>query len=236
MARKRSRIDGLRAPFVVTIAAATGACGGSVSDTGHEVSVNPPGVQPCPTVLPEEGDACSVPPGLRCTFGGGPCQKLDYGECVGGRWTLTPGVPTTSCNPPPSPETTCPETEPGRGTYCNYQGPTCDYGPLCFGSFVHSAACENNLWYVRDWSCNPPPPPVTTCPATEPTPGDYCNYQGPACHYGPPCDGLSFIPRSVSCINSQWVRGLASCIVIIGGDEPPDAGPRDSGLFPIGDD
>lgn len=85
-------------------------------------------------------------------------------------------------------------------------------------------------------SVNPPPPPDMTCPATEPTPGDYCNYQGPACEYGPPCEGvIAILPRSATCVKNQWIRGIASCIVIIGGDERPDAGPQDSGPFPIGD-
>src|SRR5262245_41750098 len=137
MAKRRSRIDGLRPPFVVTVAVAAGGCGGTV--TGSQGRS-------------DDGTGAGAGTG---GLGTGATTSTG-GVVIGGGFTGAGGT----VNPPPPPQTTCPGTEPSTGMYCNYVGQPCSYGPLC-GSFpTRSASCVDHTWIMSGSSCNPPAPPT----------------------------------------------------------------------------
>jgi len=152
--RKRSRIAGLRMPFVVTATVGAVACGGSVTGAGGSagseaggagtgggapVIQNPPSVTTvCPTAQPGQG--------MYCDYSGAPCLYNGCGSttatCTNNLWELSYG----SCNPPPPVETTCPPVEPSGGAYCNYQGPPCAYE---HGDTIDGGDCNASVTYVQ---------------------------------------------------------------------------------------
>jgi hypothetical protein len=205
MARHRSRIDGLKLPFVVTVAIAAGGCGGTV--TGSQGS--------------NDGTGAGAGTGGLGT-GAGPSTG---GMSTSGGFKGMGGI----VNPPPPPQTTCPDATPSPGTYCNYEGPACGYGPLC-GSFpTQSASCVDHTWSMSISSCNPPAPMTTTCPVQAPASGSYCNYSGPPCVY-PECTGSPCMCiRDATCVGYQWtVQAIDPCVTppLDAGTPtpPPDAG------------
>lgn len=138
-------------------------------------------------------------------------------------------------NPPPPPQTTCPDAMPAANTYCNYEGPSCGYGPLCGTSPTQSASCVNHTWITSASSCNPPAPVTTTCPVQAPASGSYCNYSGPACQYlgctGSPC----MCVRDATCVGYQWaVQAYDDCVVppVDGGTPMPPDGGGTPGVLP----
>jgi hypothetical protein len=166
MARRRSRIEGLRASFVVTAAMGAAACGGSTNDVA--------GTQGAGNGAAGGANAAGGAGGAASGGGGG------TGNIFNGNGGIL--------NPPP-PTTTCPPAMPTPNTYCNYTGPECDY-QFCGTFATQFASCVNFVWQVGQGSCNPPPPPTTTCPqGPPPVSGSYCNYQGPSCIYPVPQDG-----------------------------------------------
>ena len=202
MARRRSRIDGLKLPFVVTVAVAAGGCGGTV--TGSQGPSN-------------DGTGASAGTG---GFGTGSISSTG-GVPTSGGFAGVGGV----VNPPPPPQTTCPDATPSPGTYCNYEGPPCGFGPLC-GSFqTQSASCVDHTWSMSISSCNPPAP-MTTPDAGTPMPqadaggtvlpncnnpvaaGTPCSEPSARC--GGPCSN-SWQTENV-CTNGTWtLAGVVAC-------------------------
>lgn len=183
MARRRSRIDGLKLPFVVTVAVTAGGCGGTV--TGSQGS--------------NDGTGAGAGTG---GFGTGSMPS------TGGAMPSTGGAPTTGGFTgvggiwnPPLPETTCPDATPSPGTYCNYEGPPCSYGPLC-GSFpTQSASCVGYTWSMSISSCNPPAPPVPPSDCDNPVAaGTPCSEE--TAHCRGPCSN-SWQADNV-CTNGMW--------------------------------
>jgi hypothetical protein len=185
MARKRSRIDGFKLPFVLTVTMATGACGG--------------------TVTTRDGDGNRVGDGS----GGQGANAGGAGDhmSVGGR-KPDPRVAAGGSVNPPAPY--CPSVVPPSGTpcsgslSCSYPGPTaCDLG--------HSAQCVDAQWSVTTMTsggCNPPFP-ITTCPLTEPPDGSYCSYQGSPCSYD---NGQCPFPDTQAiCTGNQWTVKHTYC-------------------------
>lgn len=165
MARTRSRIEKLRAPFVVTVALGATACGGV--STAHDPNAKPltgadggPSSTSCPTVAPVKGDPCEVPSGMTCSREATCSDPAGYdATCVSGVWQVQPAY--IACNPPPPPSSICPVAQPGTGDYCNYVGPECQYGSsVCAGIPLYGATCQASQWVVVPWAggCNPPAP------------------------------------------------------------------------------
>lgn len=197
MAGFRSRIRHFRAPVVVTVTlgAMPGCSGKTLDDDGVEKLRTS-----CPTTAPSEGAGCD--------YAGPPCEydvcmthPTKAATCSKGAWR----VAITSCNPPP-PNTSCPDDVPQQQSYCDYQGPPCDYGD-CYGSPTHRATCDGNQWKIAESSCNPPPPPVTVCPVEKPISGAYCNYAGPACEY----DHCGLATTRATCDAATWTVSHSTC-------------------------
>ncbi|HVU06131.1 MAG TPA: hypothetical protein VHE30_30480 [Polyangiaceae bacterium] len=206
MTKKHSRIERLKAPFVVTALLAATGCGGSVNEgngqplegnggsggsggssgggagaggwDGTGGSQNPP-PPICPATVPLAGDGCSYT-GAPCTYpAAGPCQLTYTASCV--NWTNGGG----------------------------------------------------GVWQVSsepgNWSCNPPPPIL--CPSEPPVAGTSCAgplgpYSGSDCGYGD-CYGTPTEYWNCRMVGLDsmpvWVQtGIATC------NPPPppfDAGP-----------
>ncbi len=160
MTRKRP----IRSPFVVTLSAAAllGGCGGRAEEIGNPPpqaydggdgscmgGCNPPGFA-CPAQVPNASDACDLPDGRSCNWGG-MCDEISA-ECSGGRWLFA------SVNPPPL---VCPATAPGFGDDCSAlclpPGFTCDFpNPDCPGTGELVATCSNGAWASVTSSCGGP--------------------------------------------------------------------------------
>ena len=226
MARKRSRIDHLNLPFVVTVSMAAGACGGTVigsSDGDHG-----PGGTGGETA---SGGAGATASGGRAAGGAGARNTGGWstgGGVVGGSGAIGFGG---GVNPPLPVQ--CPPSAPVEGTPCNLpQAMSCVYGDSPCVLSVR-ATCLSGLWQLGSYSlpgsCNPPaPPPSTTCPTAEPVSGSFCTYVGPSCGYGD-CFGLP--TKYVQCTANSWVVSFATCnppyfpeAGVDAGGEPADGG------------
>jgi hypothetical protein len=174
-------------PFVVTATlGAAAACGGTVRGSGSErngtggsvtvgrgnggadvqfdlgtgggtVISNPPQFPStvCPAVLPVANTYCYYV-GPACAYGDCYGYPVNMAQCQGQVWELS----ISSCNPPqPPPERTCPASAPIQGSYCNYQGPECEY---TYGGCPYPdtrAVCNAYQWSViLAPPCNPPAP------------------------------------------------------------------------------
>jgi hypothetical protein len=178
MPAQRRRAPSLRTPFVLTVAAVTGAiaagCGGRMVDDGGGgdrtgtgtdtgtgtrtdeggISRNPPA---CPTSEPALHSACANP-GAHCTYedhcpSKPPGWGSQYLECTGGQWEIVG---------PPYPAL-CPSVVPQEGSSCaacagHYPDP-CAYDD-CLGTPSVVARCDpqSGTWSVMWSSCNPPAP------------------------------------------------------------------------------
>ncbi len=185
-----------RSPFVVTVALAVTACGGSAISGTSDGGAGTGGTsgsggsggsggapQPgCPTAEPQAGTACARP-GLTCTYPW--CGvTVDY-QCSAGTWQQTT---QGSCNPPPP---TCPGTMPPNngvcsapdGTVCTFPNPG-DPNGCCPPP---QATCTGGVWQSMISTCNPPAP---QCPPNPPldgascTSGDPCAVQMYQCSWG----------------------------------------------------
>ncbi len=177
---KHTKRRALRAPFIVTVTAATSAvafavmpgCGSTVVvDESEGSSGNPSG---CPAEVPPYQGACAQP-GLECTYPNDYCPPTTV-ACEGGVWQT---LDSATCNPPP-PE--CPPEIPAQGSPCPVIGESCFYptNDPC-STIEDSAYCgEDGTWSLSFSTCNPPPPEVFCSALT--TEAD-CASNGPACRW-----------------------------------------------------
>jgi hypothetical protein len=101
---------------------------------------------------------------------------------------------------------------------------------MCGSFATQTASCVNNTWMMSISSCNPPPPPITTCPTIAPITGGYCDYAGAPCHYDycnlpDPC--VCWDNRmTATCSGNQWtVEAMCDPPLPDGGTRiPQDAG------------
>ncbi|WP_438021735.1 hypothetical protein [Sorangium sp. So ce233] len=181
----------LRAPFIVTVAAAASfvgavalpGCGPTVDDGGcpDGWACNPPSPPECPDEMPGRGSSCDADD-LSCSYID-PCgNPIDY-ACVDGSWRVELEI---SCNPPPPPPA-CPEAMPETGSACELLGESCSYAgpPDCPEPTVVTCGADGEWSVTITVSCNPPPPPPPPPPQdclTAAT-GEECAGLGPACQW-----------------------------------------------------
>jgi len=116
--------------------------------------------------------------------------------------------------PTPTPKTPCPALAPTQNTACSSVGQTCSYTQTdeCGSEVAVSAVCAPDaVWDVSysgpSVSCNPPPPPVETCPVAEPTLGQYCNViSTELCSYPTTCCSNVY-----QCMDETWVEVSLEC-------------------------
>jgi hypothetical protein len=130
-------------------------------------------------------------------------------------------------NPPP-PQGSCPESMPDSGAPCGSPGQSCAYqqSDACGNTLSYEATCASGMtWDVVATSaagCNPPPPPVDSCPLAEPSVGEYCNViDSKICEYPTACCFSDF-----QCSNGAWQSTPALCNppALICPDVPPADG------------
>lgn len=176
-------------------AGGSGAAGGSGGSSGSGGSGGSGGTSPvgCPPTQPS-GQACSVDPAVRCTYGDDvrPSCRNDY-FCIGGHWTTTKNL---CLQPPPG---TCGGAPPAAGTVCTPDGAACGYsdGTICVCSLCPGGPC---MQPPAKWTCTPPPT-TPGCPATVPNDGTKCDAPGTSCTYGTPCAGEGAF---VECTGGAW--------------------------------
>ncbi|WP_437678451.1 hypothetical protein [Sorangium sp. So ce131] len=164
----------LRAPFIVTVAAAA-SFAGAVALPGCDPTVQGGS---CPEEMPERGSNCDAE-GLSCDYIDGCDNPISY-ACVDGAWRVEAEI---SCNPPPPPPA-CPEVKPESGTPCDGEIGTCGYTMMTgCGPMPIDAACvlEDGAWrwQVYEIACNPPPPDLCLTAAT----AEECAGFGPTCQW-----------------------------------------------------
>lgn len=185
--RKRSRIDGVKLPFVVTMTMAAGACGGTV--TGRD------------------GDRNAIGGGS-----GGQGGNSGQSTATGGSLWIASGG---SVNPPPPlcpPEVPTNGTPCFAPPSCSYPGASCQF----VIQPDYEAKCLDGLWSVTSTPgspCNPPAlePPLltTTCPDTEPVNASACNYQGPPCIFDH--GNCPFADTEALCSGYHWTVNTTYC-------------------------
>ncbi|AUX41156.1 hypothetical protein SOCE26_025630 [Sorangium cellulosum] len=161
----------LRAPFIVTVAAAA-SLAGAVALPGCDPTVQGGS---CPAELPERGSSCDADD-LACDYIDSCDNPIDY-RCVDGAWQVEAEM---SCNPPPPPE--CPEQLPEAGSGCWQLGASCAYSdpPDCPEPTIVTCG-DDGAWSVTvAVACNPPPP---GCPGVMPESGDPCDAELGTCGY-----------------------------------------------------
>lgn len=208
-----------RSPFVVTVALAVTACGGTAISGNSDGGAGTGGAggsggsggsggapQPgCPTNEPQPGTACAKT-GLTCSYPW--CSgTMDY-QCTGGAWEqITQG----SCNPP---AWTCPGSMPPNGSACSIpDGSVCTYQNDPNGCCPPAeATCSGGVWQSMISTCNPPAP---ACPPNPPTDGASCTSSDPCaiqtyqCSWGDCGDGSPAVIGS--CNGNNW--SLTYCAV-----------------------
>ncbi|XXY50663.1 hypothetical protein WME91_05915 [Sorangium sp. So ce269] len=196
----------LRAPFIVTVAAAA-SLAGAVALPGCDPTVQGGS---CPEEEPERGSSCEADD-LSCDYIDSCDNPIGYG-CVGGAWQVESEM---SCNPPPPPGGSCPEEEPERGSSCEADDLSCDYIDSCDNPIGYG--CVDGAWQVEsEVSCNPP-----ECPAEMPATGSACWEIGVGCAYGGPPDCPD--PTIVTCGED----GTWSVTVAVSCNPPPPACPEE---------
>jgi len=170
-----------RAPFIITVTAATSAmalavmpgCGGTVVDS-ESTGGNP---STCPAEFPPYQSACTQP-GLECTYPSDGCPPVTV-ACESGTWQVQPG-PT--CNPPPP---DCPPERPEQGSACTQIGNTCFFPSEVYCADEDVAYCGNGgTWELSFSYCNPPPPDACFYAPTEEeclAYGSMCRWLVPGC-------------------------------------------------------
>ncbi|WP_437736320.1 hypothetical protein [Sorangium sp. So ce1335] len=197
----------LRAPFIVTVAAAASVAG-AVALPGCDITVVQGGG--CPEQMPERESSCDAVD-LSCAYVDGCDNPIGY-TCVDGAWQVESEVscnppppeeecPGPVCNPPPPPPA-CPDEMPKRGSRCNAVDLACAYVDGCDNPI--GTRCVDGAWQVEsEVSCNPPPP-EEDCPSWMPDTGTACSQIGMDCVYGDPGDCLE--PPIMTCgDDGTWV-------------------------------
>jgi len=164
-------------------------------DTGPAQIVGPYGPggcpSPCPTVLPKEGDACTVA-NLECEYGGAFDAKCNIvSRCTSGKWALT--APKSVCAPPSS----CPSSPfgPERGRACPVEGSICTYVDGVCDCERESAGSTAVVWRCSTFTCKGPRPRLgCTCASSL------------VCQYGS-CTAAEVVHGiDLACRNEVWVR------------------------------
>lgn len=136
-------------------------CSDTVTWVDESPTCNPPPVPlplgsstECPTEAPVDGESCSgMLPLLNCSYGDPECPtELECGD--NGFWQDM----SLSCNPPPPPTDSCPETEVSGGESCAGYAVNlrCDALDGC-GRVVSLTCSEEQIWEDENpVSCNPP--------------------------------------------------------------------------------
>lgn len=156
MTRMRSRIAGLKMQLVVSVTAATGACGGTVtgsSSVADGIGGGTSGAAGAPSTGGSESTGGA-------SNGGGPAGA--GGSSNGGNPSWTGGVSSRggqqqggaggNIDPPPPP--VCPASAPGNGASCSDEGLACTYQQ--FGGCPEwdtSATCARGIWSVSVRIC-----------------------------------------------------------------------------------
>lgn len=195
----------LRAPFVVTVAAAASLAGAAAL----------PGCDPtitdgsCPEARPAAGSLCEDE-GLLCDYGEDGCGSPIGTRCAEGMWLDL----TATCNPPPPPPA-CPEAMPAAGSACSKPGESCAYtGPPDCPQPTTLTCGDDGAWSVTiAVSCNPPPPPPPEA-CLEASTAEECAGLGPACQWlVPGCaeeTGTPALP-AVGCFPSVACKADTEC-------------------------
>ncbi|WP_437961700.1 hypothetical protein WME76_20050 [Sorangium sp. So ce119] len=210
----------LRAPFIVTVAAAA-SLAGAVALPGCDPTVddgcpdgwacNPP-PSSCPEEMPAPGSRCDGDD-PSCSYIDGCDNPIDY-ACVDGAWRVEREM---SCNPPPPPA--CPEEMPERRSSCDADDLSCSYIDGCDNPIGYR--CAEGAWRVEsEVSCNPPPP---ACPESLPTTGSACELLGESCSYAGPPDCPE--PTVVTC----GADGTWSVTIAVSCNPPPPPPPPPPG-------
>ncbi len=189
---KHSKRRAPRAPFIVTVTAATTAmalalpgCGTTVTSGGEDPPTDPdcpagyacnppPTPSECPESTPAQDSACDAP-GMECEYPDPDCEySATFATCENGAWQV--GWTGGSCNPPAP----CPAEIPANGDACGWEEPICTYTvDTGCGPMDVPATCENGAWSVAIPICNPPPPEVCFQMTTEAD----CDGMGPTCRW-----------------------------------------------------
>lgn len=201
-----------RSPFVVTVALAVVACGGTTvsgntdggagagasggsggstggsggSSGGTGGSGGTAGVGACPA----DGTPCDG----TTTWCQDPNSACTGHQCICGTWQTRVGG--TGCNPPPP---MCPDTMPVNGAPCTDEGLQCSFptdpNNCCPPA---QAMCTCGVWQTAISTCNPPAPP---CPVDPPQ-------QGASCATSDPCAvkmySCSWPCAAGNCDGAQW--------------------------------
>ncbi|MCA9595008.1 MAG: hypothetical protein KC776_16920 [Myxococcales bacterium] len=176
----------LSVPFVVTVASALAACGGSTAsdggtggsgNTGGSGAVSGSGGSgnsggsgavsgsggtggnspQCPASFPTNGDSCKGASGMICNYDQGTCCPAWQASCIDDKWQAY----ASSCNPPPPDP--CPYDPPVAGSACGSSDPCaspyqyCTYAKCSDGSPHVVAQCDGGTWSVSTANCTLPP-------------------------------------------------------------------------------
>ncbi|MGK3993143.1 hypothetical protein [Sorangium sp. So ce1024] len=190
----------LRAPFVVTVAAAA-SFAGAVALPGCDPAVTDGS---CPETRPQAGSPCEQED-LSCGYGEDGCGRPIESRCAGGAWQDV----TATCNPPPPPPA-CPEAMPAPGDPCSRNGELCSYNSLPDCPEPTVLGCDDGAWSVTvAVFCNPPPPPPG-CPVEVPEVGSACSKPGQSCVYHDVLDCPE--PLTLACgDDGTWFEPKGSC-------------------------
>ncbi|WP_242515144.1 hypothetical protein [Sorangium cellulosum] len=179
--QKKRRV--LRAPFIVTVAAAA-SFAGAVALPGCNITVQG---GHCPEEMPARESRCNADD-LACAYVDSCDNPIGY-RCVDGAWQVEaemscnpppPECPGPACNPP-APPPTCPDEMPKRESSCNAVDLSCAYVDSCDNPIGYR--CVDGAWQVEaEMSCNPPPPPQPEECLTAAT-ADECAGLSPACQW-----------------------------------------------------
>ncbi|WP_437805546.1 hypothetical protein [Sorangium sp. So ce1078] len=173
----------LRAPFIVTVAAAA-SLAGAVALPGCDPTVQGGS---CPEEMPERGSSCDADD-LSCEYIDSCDNPIGY-RCVDGAWQVEAEM---SCNPPPPPE--CPEERPEADSSCGADHVYCTYIDDCNNPISYT--CSGGEWVMGpEESCNPPPP----CPEATPADGDRCEGGVGTCGYTM-MTGCGPMPIDAACV------------------------------------
>lgn len=130
----------------------SGASGGSGGSTTGTAGSGGTGGQSadCPAQEPTSGDACSVDPSLKCSYGDNCCP--DQWSCTAGQWQQW----DVDCGAPAG----CPATAPEAGAECAAsicaQWSPCGYA--CDGTNALLATCTDGKWELLETPCADPIP------------------------------------------------------------------------------
>ena len=224
----------LRAPFVVTLAAAAMGCGASVTVDARDASAPTDGqahddrATPTDQAVVRRGCPPSLPAnGAPCTPGVDPDSCFDA-SIISPSCSSSPGLTAvcnastrawqryvSTCNPPAP--VRCPADLPARGGPCpqGYYPASvlhCEYTPCGdYNIFQANCAGPTSQWEVIETSCNPP---AVMCPPEAPAPGDPCALPPSFSCAWNYCRGEA--TTRGACVDNRWSIVSHDCLVDAG--------------------